>query len=67
MSCTILGFGLETIVKVKKILHPDTKQRQIDSFSEPLNNTVDKVWLDKSSSQSIFIKWSDQSESSSFF
>ena len=27
-------------------LHPDTKQRQIDSFSTPLDNTVSKVCLD---------------------
>ncbi|SVC37570.1 uncharacterized protein METZ01_LOCUS290424, partial [marine metagenome] len=24
-------------------LHPDTKQRQIDSFSTPLDNTVSRV------------------------
>ena len=43
-------------------LHPDTKQRQIDSFSEPLDNTVNKVWLDENA-QNLYVKWEDQSES----
>ena len=43
-------------------LHPDTRQRQIDSFSEPLDNTVNKVWLDENA-QNLYVKWEDQSES----
>ena len=43
-------------------LHPDTKQRQIDSFSTPLDNTVSKVWLDENA-QNLYVKWKDQSES----
>jgi trimethyllysine dioxygenase len=43
-------------------LHPDTKQRQIDVFSNPPNNSVDKILLDKKSKH-IEIKWTDESES----
>jgi len=43
-------------------LHPDTKQRQIDSFSDPLDNSVNKVWLDENA-QNLYVKWVDQSES----
>ena len=43
-------------------LHPDTKQRQIDSFSIPLDNTVNKVWLDENA-HNLYVKWEDQSES----
>ena len=39
-------------------LHPDTKQRQIDSFSTPLDNTVNKVWLDENA-QNVYVKWED--------
>jgi trimethyllysine dioxygenase len=59
-------FWLRDHSESKEDLHPDTKQRQIDSFSEPLNNTVNDIWLD-GSSESIFIKWNDQSESSLSF
>ena len=59
-------FWLRDHSESKKDLHPDTKQRQIDSFSEPLNNTVNDIWLD-GSSESIFIKWGDQSKSSLSF
>ena len=31
----------------KADLHPDSKQRQIDIFSRPPNNSVSKVLLDK--------------------
>ena len=47
-------------------LHPDSKQRQIDVFSNTPNNSVSKVILDKDS-QNILIKWSDDSESSLSF
>ena len=47
-------------------LHPDTKQRQIDVFSNPLNISVDKVSIDKNSNH-ILIKWIDASESSLSF
>jgi trimethyllysine dioxygenase len=43
-------------------LHPDTKQRQIDSFSKPLNNNVSKVWVDKAS-ENVYVKWTDKSQS----
>ena len=43
-------------------LHPDTKQRQIDSFSTPFDNTINKVWLDENA-QNLYVKWEDQSES----
>ena len=43
-------------------LHPDTKQRQIDSFSTPFDNSVNKVWLDEST-LNVYIKWEDQSKS----
>ncbi|MDC1536803.1 trimethyllysine dioxygenase [Candidatus Thioglobus sp.] len=59
-------FWLRDHSESKEDLHPDTKQRQIDSFSVPLNNSVNKVWLDESS-ESIFIKWDDQSESTLSF
>ena len=41
-------------------LHPDTLQRQIDSFSTPLDNTVSKVWLDEGM-ENVYIKWQDES------
>jgi len=47
-------------------LHPDSKQRQIDIFSNPPNNSVDTVSLD-TSSKHIIIKWEDESESSLSF
>ena len=43
-------------------LHPHTLQRQIDSFSKPLDNTVRKVWMDKSM-EYVHIKWCDDSSS----
>ena len=43
-------------------LHPETKQRQIDSFSAPLDNTIHKVWLDENA-HNLYVKWEDQSES----
>ena len=55
-------FWLRDHSESKEDLHPDTRQRQIDSFSAPLDNTANKIWLD-SSSKSIFIKWNDFSES----
>jgi len=47
-------------------LHPDSKQRQIDVFSNSPNNSVDKVSIDKDSNQ-IVINWEDESESSLSF
>jgi len=47
-------------------LHPDSKQRQIDVFSNPPNNSVNKVSLDKNSKH-ILIKWTDDTESSLSF
>jgi trimethyllysine dioxygenase len=59
-------FWLRDHSESKEDLHPDTKQRQIDLFSESLNYTVNKIWLDENA-KSIFIKWDDQSESSLSF
>ena len=50
----------------QKDLHPDSKQRQIDVFTSPTNNSVSKVLLDKNSKH-ILIKWADNSESSLSF
>ena len=47
-------------------LHSDSKQRQVDIFSSPPNNSVDKVSLDNNSKH-ILIKWVDESESSLSF
>jgi trimethyllysine dioxygenase len=47
-------------------LHPDSKQRQIDIFSNPPNNSVVSVSLDNNS-KNILIKWTDGSESSLSF
>ena len=47
-------------------LHPDSKQRQIDVFSNTPNNSVSKAILDKDS-KNILIKWSDDTESSLSF
>jgi len=47
-------------------LHPDSKQRQIDVFTNPPNNSADKVLLDKNSKM-IFIRWEDETESSLSF
>jgi trimethyllysine dioxygenase len=47
-------------------LHPDSKQRQIDVFSNPPNNSVNKVSLNKNS-QYILINWADETESSLSF
>ena len=47
-------------------LHPDSKQRQIDVFSNPPNNSVDKVLIDKNT-KNILIQWADSSESSLSF
>lgn len=43
-------------------LHPDSKQRQIDVFSESPNNAVTKVSLDKNS-RNVLVQWVDESES----
>ncbi|MDC1447401.1 trimethyllysine dioxygenase [Candidatus Thioglobus sp.] len=47
-------------------LHPDSKQRQIDVFTNMPNNSVDKVILDKNSKY-VLINWLDGSESSLSF
>mgnify|MGYP000285635110 FL=1 len=43
-------------------LHPDSKQRQIDVFSESPNNAVNKVSLDKNF-RNVLVQWFDKSES----
>jgi len=43
-------------------LHSDSKQRQVDVFSEPPNNAVNKVSLDKNS-RNVLVQWVDESES----
>ena len=43
-------------------LHPDSKQRQIDVFSESPNNDVHQISLDNNS-RNILVQWVDESES----
>ena len=43
-------------------LHPDSKQRQIDIFTNPPDNKVDEVLLDNDS-RNIIIKWMDGAKS----
>ena len=43
-------------------LHPDSKQRQIDVFTNTPNNSVDKVSLDKNS-KNVLINWLDGTQS----
>ncbi len=45
-----------------KDLHPGTLQRQIDTFSTPLNHAVDRLSIDESKEQ-VRIHWSDNSQS----
>jgi len=47
-------------------LHPDSRQRQIDVFTNTPNNSVDKVLLD-TNSKNVLINWLDGSESSISF
>ncbi|MDB9866051.1 trimethyllysine dioxygenase [Candidatus Thioglobus sp.] len=47
-------------------LHPDSRQRQIDIFSNPPDNAVDDVVLDVIS-KNILIRWKDESESNLSF
>ena len=47
-------------------LHPDSKQRQIDVFSETPDNSISKVDIDQDK-KNIIVKWSDNSESSISF
>ena len=43
-------------------LHPDSKQRQIDVFSETLDNSVVDAILDQNK-KNILVHWSDKSNS----
>ena len=43
-------------------LHPDSKQRQIDVFTENPDNSINKAILNKNK-KNIIVKWLDQSES----
>ena len=43
-------------------LHPDTKQRQIDSFSNPLECDAHRAWFDKET-KNVFIEWTDKTQS----
>ena len=47
-------------------LHPDSRQRQIDVFTNTPNNSVDKVLVNKSSKH-VLINWLDGSESTVSF
>ena len=49
-----------------KDLHPDSKQRQIDIFSNKLDNSVVSTEIQKKA-RNVIIKWIDQSESSVSF
>ena len=55
-------FWLRDHSESEEDLHPDSKQRQIDLFSKPLNNTVNKVSLDEAS-ENVIVKWDDETES----
>jgi len=50
----------------KTDLHSDSKQRQIDVFSNPLNNSIDELSLDENT-RLIKIRWEDKTESSLSF
>ena len=50
----------------KEDLHSDSKQRQIDVFTLPPNNSVDKVLLDNNS-KNLLVQWTDRSQSSLSF
>ncbi len=43
-------------------LHPDSKQRQIDVFSQKLDNSVISAEIDQNSKK-VIVKWADQTES----
>ena len=43
-------------------LHPDSKQRQIDVFSETPDNSISKADIDQNK-KNIIVKWADNSES----
>jgi len=43
-------------------LHPDSKQRQIDVFSETPDNSINKAIIDQNK-KNVMVKWVDQSES----
>ena len=47
-------------------LHPDSKQRQIDVFSETPDNSINKAIVDQNK-KNITVKWADNSESSISF
>ena len=47
-------------------LHPDSKQRQIDVFSETPDNSIKKAIVDQNKKY-ITVKWADNSESSISF
>ena len=55
-------FWLKDHSENKDDLHPDTKQRQIDSFTKTLEYNVFKVWLDEDS-KNVFIEWDDKTQS----
>ena len=46
----------------EKDLHPDSKQRQIDVFSNKLDHSVISSKIQKNS-KNVIVKWSDKSES----
>ena len=43
-------------------LHPDSKQRQIDIFSETPDDSINNAIIDQNN-KNIIVKWADQSES----
>ena len=47
-------------------LHPDSKQRQIDVFSETPDNSINQADIDQNKKY-IIVKWADKSESSISF
>ena len=43
-------------------LHPDSKQRQIDVFSQEPDNSIHKAIIDLNNNN-VVVKWADQSDS----
>jgi trimethyllysine dioxygenase len=50
----------------EKDLHPDSKQRQIDVFSDKPDNSINKAIIDQNNKK-LVVKWADQSDSSISF
>ena len=54
--------GIRDHCESEKDLHPDSKQRQIDVFSNKIDNSIVNVEIQKKS-KNVIVKWKDKSES----